>query len=507
MKFVSSRKSQKGKTSGVKRIIIAALIIAVISSAVYFCWYYLWSGNANFEYLLQPVVTLEGRSVSPGDFLDPDFRGNDLIKASFTDRTFIPKEGHQSVSLTLTLGRHNIKTTADLYVLTTIDRLIKEYKLPLQELQPEDFIANLEAAAGIPVDVRFTEEPLPLDKYDLGIYRLTLILNNESFEAALVIADTTPPAADPVDVESPIGEPVFPGQFLENVFDHSGIGSIEFVDEPDVMAHHMQDVEVRVTDLFGNSAVFRAGLTILLDDTPPVIQGTFRIVSRRGNPIIYRHGVTARDSFDRDLTEEIQIDSSNVNQNETGEYTVIYRVIDLSGLETVVPAIVQVVNVDVDYVNERIDAALADILNDGMSQLDQVKAIHYWVRNRISYASSRIEPENTYEGAYRALRDRQGNCFNYFSLAEVMLTRAGIPNIRIDRIPGTPTRHRWNLVNPDDLGWHHFDTTPVARMGFGSQTAFFTASEARDFTARIQNTHGMRDFYSYNAELYPNIIE
>jgi len=282
---------------------------------------------------------------------------------------------------------------------------------------------------------------------------------------------------------------------------------VEFVSEPDVFAHGVQDVEVRLTDFNNISAVIASKLTILFDDSDPVIEGAGTITSRRGNSILYRQGVTAHDSFGRDLTEEIQVDSSIVDHNATGEYTVIYSVTDLSGRETILPVTVQIVNVDVDSVNSRVDTVLKDILSDGMSQLEQVRAIHRWIRTNLSYASSAIEPENTYEGAYRALTDRRGNCFNYFSLSEVMLTRAGVPNMRIDRIPGTSARHRWNLVNPDDEGWHHFDTTPVRSMNFGSRTAFFTASEARNFTAQIQEEIGTRNFYVYDPDLYPPIVE
>jgi len=128
------------------------------------------------------------------------------------------------------------------------------------------------------------------------------------------------------------------------------------------------------------------------------------------------------------------------------------------------------------------------------------------VRRNMTYSPVRTAPATSYEGAYRALRDRRGNCFNYFSLSEVLLTRAGIPNMRIDRIPGTPTRHRWNLVNPDNLGWHHFDANPT-RLELWAQTAFFTSSQARRFTRMYVEHDGTRDYFTYDPTLYPEIVE
>jgi len=318
----------------------------------------------------------------------------------------------------------------------------------------------------------------------------------------------SPPEADTVDHTILIGESVSPENFVKNVTSDFEIISIEFIEEPDTLAHTNQTVQIRITDEHENNAVFEARLVIKINTTPPVIEGTNTIISRLGNPILYRQGVSAHDDFGRDFTELIEIDSSHVNHNEVGEYTVLYRVMDTTGLVTEVFETVQVLNVDIDYVNERVDEALAEILNDGMSQVEKARAIQIRVQQIISsYATgSRTKPDNSYEGAYRALRDRSGNCFNYYALGEVMLTRAGIPNMEINRIPGTDTRHRWSLINPDNLGWHHFDATPVARMGFGTQTAFFTASQARNFTSRIQEELGTRDFYTYDTSLYPVVV-
>ena len=54
--------------------------------------------------------------------------------------------------------------------------------------------------------------------------------------------------------------------------------------------------------------------------------------------------------------------------------------------------------------------------------------------------------------------DRQGDCYVFACTAKVLLTRAGITNMDIEKIPAK-TRHYWNLVDIGD-GWYHFDTTP-----------------------------------------------
>jgi len=318
------------------------------------------------------------------------------------------------------------------------------------------------------------------------------------------VMDTSPPTADPIDRTILIGETIKPIDFVTNIHDDSEIVSIEFVDPPNLESRNDQIVKVIITDEHNNSAIFEAKLTIKLNQSPPVIEGTENILSTLGNPIMYRQGITAYDDFGREL--ELQVDSSNVNQHAVGEYIIKYWAVDLTGNTTEIEVDVHILDVDVHYVISEADAILGSILGEGKTQLEKVRAIHAWVRTNISYATVMGGPADTvYEDAYRALRDRRGNCYIYYAVSEILLTRAGIENMPIDRIPGTATRHRWSLINPDNLGWHHFDTTPT-KLGLGAETAFFTNTQAKDFTRRFVEFNGTQDFYTFNADLYPAIV-
>jgi len=331
-----------------------------------------------------------------------------------------------------------------------------------------------------------------------------LIVGAIIFGILHLIAINKPPTADPVNLTIRVGESVKPEDFVTNVNSNFEIISISFVEPPDVLSHNVQAVEIRITDDRDNSATFNATLTVTLNTSPPVIEGTVPIYSRVGNPIVYRQGITARDDFGREL--ELQVDSSRVDLHTEGLYTVIYFAIDQTGLRTEVRETVQILNVDFEYVHTHIDEALATIINDNMSQLQMVRAIHSWVVQNIQYAAATTDPGTIYEDAYRALRDKSGNCYRFYAISALMLTRAGIDNQPIDRIPGTASRHRWSLVNPDGLGWHHFDTTPT-RLGLGAATAFFTDTQARAFTQQFIEFNGTRDFYTFNPELYPEIVQ
>jgi len=488
-----------------RNVFLTFLLIVLLAGAGFGGWYYWWTTYAVFDYRLQPVVILQGQSITAGDFLSP---GGDMERVSVVFRNPGPRNvnGRQDVPLILTMGWRTVEASATLVVLTPVEHIYNEFTFPGPELKPLDFISNADTAYGIPFDVNFTVEPFLLEDYPVGEFTLHLALNGAPFDVKLTVTDNTPPTATAINKTILIGESVIPEDFVAEIFDASPIGSVSFLHEPDVFSLRNQIVEIIIEDIYGNSDVFAAALTIQLNMSPPVIEGTGTVISMIGNPIMYRQGVTAFDDFGREL--EFEVDSSGVDQDVEGIYKVRYWAVDHTGLLTEIEEEVHVLNIDIEYVNAEVDKALQSVLRDNMTQLQKVRAIHEWVRRNIQYANVRGGPTTAYEGAYRALRDRRGNCYIFYSISELMLTRAGIENMRIERISGTSTNHRWNLVNPDGLGWHHFDSFPT-RLTLGTiPMAFFTATQAEQFTRQIANfeERPMRNYYTYNPDLYPEIV-
>jgi len=507
----------KSKKSAGKKIVLIFLILTFLCAGGFGVWYFYQNTYASFDYDLQPVVILEGSDVTPFEFLT-SAEINDDISVDFKESRFVPVAGRQDVPLVLTLGRRSMDASAVLYVLTPASHISFEFATELPPLDPNDFILNKNTAPNDLVDVRFTEIPLLPQDYPVGETFLYLELNGVPFTVNLSVVDTTPPVARAGLVEIKIGEAVTPEKFVSDIFDASfdedNPPIISFVNEPNVLSKSESDqiVEIKVEDRFGNYDIFNAVLKIRLNNEPPVFEGLGTVNTMVGNPIVFMAGVKAFDSFGRDLEEElgkeIEIINNNVNIYEEGEYTVTYRIEDLTGLYTEETITAFVLSIDPEYVNQRVDEALSEILIDGMTQVEQVRAIHGWVRRSISDSGTRGEPPTLYEAAYRALRDRRGNCYNFFAISSVMLTRAGIPNQQIDRVPGYQYNHRWNLINPDGLGWHHFDTrSPLESIN--DQLYMFTASQAAQFTRMIADSRVGRvtGYYDYNPALYPPIVE
>ena len=501
--YAKFKKTEKKRSA--KGVILMMLLLVFLSGVGFAGWYYWWTTYATFEYTLQPIVILEGQNVTPSDFIYPD-ASMERVHAAYRNPGFRPVAGQHSIPLALTMGWRSVDATASLLVLTTLDGFSHEYTEPGEMPKAQDYITNADEALDIPFEVRYLEEPLSLDKYEVGEFTLYLTMNDIPFEVALSVIDTTPPTASANSMVIQVGEEVKPMDFVRDISDASEIGHVRFIEEPDILAHKDQIVQIEIADIHGNNTYISSGLTILLNQEPPIIEGVETIASMVGDPILYRQGVTAHDDFGRPL--EIDVDSSKVDQYSEGIYTVVFKATDFTGLTTVEEALVHVVAVDLDYVNERVDEVLATILEDGMTQLEEVHAIFMWVRQNVAMASTRGGPASSYEGAYRALQDRRGNCYIFYSISEVMLTRAGVPNMLIERIPGTPTNHRWNLINPDGKGWHHYDSYP-SRVGSWLQMAYFTDSQARTFTYDLANLEErpMNNYYTYVTELYPEVVQ
>ena len=452
------------------------------------------------------VVILHGNQADAQDFLS-DYAQTNGINAQFSypDILDFSAEGRQDVALTLRSGRRVAETTAPLYVLSPLPYIMAEAGTPSYHIFPHDFIPMaFMVNTDMDVDLAIIGGISQQDTLEVGSRTVTLEINGAYFNSVLDVVDTTPPTATLADVSIPMGQVVYVDDFVVDMFDISPIVRVEFEYEPYMFQPGAQAVFITFEDYFGNQATYTANLFIYPNTVPPVIYGTQDMNAQLGSPVLFRRGVSAFDAFGRPLDFDVD---SDVNVNELGVYEVTYTATDAWGLSTSVTHTVTVLEVDPAHVRELADNILAGILRDDMTQVQEARAIFDWISNNIHYAGN-ISRGNVYEGAYQAIRNRRGDCFVFYSISEVLLTQAGIPNMHIARIPGTPTRHSWNLINPDELGWHHFDATHMRVVDGRRLNRFmFTSSDALRHTQLVRNYWGMRDFYTYDPSLYPEIVQ
>ena len=310
------------------------------------------------------------------------------------------------------------------------------------------------------------------------------------YESQMHIVDTTPPEVRLHSISGYTLLPREPEDFVTSIDDVTEV-DVFYVKEPDLTQTGEQEVQIGVVDEGKNKVVETAKLTLKDDTEAPVIQGATDLSVMEGQTVSYKKNVEVTDNCMDGLTFEV--DSSAVNLSQVGTYPVVYTATDDAGNTTRIEVTITVRPrvYDPDEVNAMADAVLAKILSAGMSPLEKVQAIYNYVTKHISYISD-SDKSNPVRAAYEGLNDKKGDCYVYASTSKVLLTRAGIVNMDIAKIPAK-TLHYWNLVDVGE-GWRHFDTTPRK----DHPTIFmWTDAQLMDYSVKHNNSH------NYDHEAYP----
>ena len=230
---------------------------------------------------------------------------------------------------------------------------------------------------------------------------------------------------------------------------------------------------------------------VVIDTIAPVIRGVHDITIETGENVRYRDGVHVSDNSD----SEVELQVSGIVDNETtGTYTVTYIAEDPSGNSTQESCTVTVAEPNNANARARgfADDLLSGIIDDRMTDLEKLTAIHRWFDESFRYSADPIEDGNFWESAAYGLGYQGGDCYSAEASAAVLMTQAGIKNKIIDGEPYSG--HCWNLVDLGD-GWHHFD------VGLGPK-------EDRDIiyltTSLLETKYAIG--HQFEEDRYPDIV-
>ncbi|MGN0141318.1 MAG: immunoglobulin-like domain-containing protein [Roseburia sp.] len=342
----------------------------------------------------------------------------------------------------------------------------------------------------------YTEASPTVDTDTPGIYNVFIKSGPFTYHSELTVQDTKAPQGTVQELSVSKGNTVSASEFVTAVEDATQV-TVSYAKVPDFNTVGDQEVTVRLEDAGGNVTDLSTVLHVEPEDTePPVISGVEDLTVEVGKSISYKREITVTDNCDDNV--ELVVDSSGVNLNEIGTYTVSYSATDRAGNTVTATAQVFVVEASAqtataEEVNAVADQVLSEILTDDMTQLDQAYAIYRYVHDNISYIDSSPK-DNWVEGAYLGLVEHKGDCYVYAMTAKCLLTRAGITNMDIEKIP-SDTRHYWNLIDVGE-GWHHFDAT---RRKDGTEFFYWTDAELMEYSNANSGSH------NYDPEQYPEI--
>lgn len=406
------------------------------------------------------------------------------VTVSFVTEPDFAKNGSQPVQILLTdRGGNETALDAELFLSPVAAEVTVEAG---QEAPSLDRFLIAEGTAAFVTAMDTIDYTIPCD------HPVTIQVDGETYTSMLHIRDTIPPQVEVHDVEGYALLPRSAEEFVTEVEDVTAV-TASFGQEPELGLIGTQEVTLVFTDEGGNVTEKQAKLTLLEDTEPPVIKGAADILVYLGDSVSYKKNVSVTDNCPEGT--ELTVDAAGVNLNAEGAYSVTYTAKDLAGNTTsvTVTLTVRARMYDIEEVNALADAVLARILTPDMSELDKVQAIYNYNMSHIAYISH-SEKGDWVRAAYEGLAEGKGDCYVYACTAKVLLTRAGIQNMDIVKIPAK-TEHYWNLVDIGD-GWYHLDTTPRK----DHPTIFmWTDEELMAYSAKHNNSH------NYDHTAYPEV--
>lgn len=344
-------------------------------------------------------------------------------------------------------------------------------------------------------DAKLVTDLNTIDFSKLGTHAIVVEWNATHYTVELKVVDTVAPVFEMRDITA---YAFVPRTVEEFVTSSSDVTELVFMynPEPDFTKVGTQDVTILAVDIAGNQTMQTAKLTLIEDTEAPTITGATDLTVYKGRSVSYKSHVKAKDNCPDGLS--FTVDSSQVNLQEVGTYPVTYIARDLAGNETKVTVNVVVMEqtYSIDEVHMYADQVLSSIITEGMSQYEKAFAIFTYTKHKIGYINS--SAKNDYvRAAYEGLVYHRGDCYVYASTAKVLLDRAGIVNMDIERIPAGNEMHYWNLVDiGDGHGWYHFDTTP---RQVKAEMFLWTDAQLMEYSNANYNC------YNYDRTRYPNI--
>lgn len=407
------------------------------------------------------------------------------VKVAYEQEPDFTMPGRQAVHIVLTdAGGNQTSVDSELFISQVVSELTVEAGSSPPKL--EDFVIEGEEAAFITNIGRYNYD-MPADK------NVVLKVDGVDYTVVMHIVDTVAPKVEVQDIQGFTMLPRKVEDFILSVDDVTPVTS-SYVKEPDLSLSGEQTVEICVTDAGGNETIKSAKLTLEDDMEAPVINGVTDLTVFVGSAVSYKKNVTVTDNCPDGLT--LTVDNSAVNLNVEGTYPFTYTAKDYAGNETTATASITVRPkvYDVNEVYAMADGVLARIITPEMSLPEKLEAIHSYVQTHVRYTNNSVKG-NWVRGAYEGFVDGKGDCYVYFAISKALITRAGIANMDIEKIP-TATMHYWNLIDTGG-GWYHFDATP--RAVDNPHIVLWTDEQLMAYSIAHNNCH------NYDHSLYPGV--
>ena len=372
----------------------------------------------------------------------------------------------------------------------------------------EDFFTRLpkDKAPVIETDLSVVDTNLK------GSYDVVLTLEGKTYKSKLVIVDTTAPTAETRDVTVEVEGSVTTDQFILTTNDLGEV-TVSFKSDPDLSQVKDVNVTLILSDDSGNSSEVTAVAHVVNDLTPPeiTIEKPLYIEVNAKNPDYWAYA-SATDAKSTIATKTF--DDQDVKLNRIGNYTVNIIATDSEGNSRVTMRDVHVVykatyltmqalwSADNNKAEEAAQAVYDQIIKADMTQREKMRAVYDYLVDEMTYRSNysndyNIDSYNKMDDyAISGFNNLYGNCFNYASMAAILLDKIGMEVTLIKGEGYSYTAethfvlHYWILVNVDGKTYHFDPLYEWLYKRIDKAKDFFLVKDAQvyDLTHRWDTT-------------------
>ncbi len=203
------------------------------------------------------------------------------------------------------------------------DKHLGEHSLEINhEMDYTKYVEQINA----PVSQIIIDDSL-LETDKVGKYDVILKVNKKEYTLIVNVIDTTPPIVETQDLTIMKGETYTIEDFIVSVEDDSPT-TLKYQNDKTYESAGVYDIVIIVSDSSQNETKVNVKLTINEDTTAPYITGSNQTYYV-GTTINYKGLVKVSDDYDPSPT--LTIDSSAVDINTPGKYSVYFTAVDASG--------------------------------------------------------------------------------------------------------------------------------------------------------------------------------
>ncbi len=327
----------------------------------------------------------------------------------------------------------------------------------------------------------------PSDFAETGTFSVDVTLPSGTFPFTLLVQDTIKPV---VQLRQPlsfsVNQMLTPDDFVESCTDASEV-AVMFENEPDTTVTGVKMARLIITDAAGNATTLDAAYEVTGDGVAPVFEGCVDLTTIEGVAISYTHNAKAIDDVDGEVAVTAT-ESNGLNIKTPGEYEITYSATDSSGNTgtktvklTVLPKDTDLTKIDQEMYMLMGYAITDELFRDAdpdMSEKERAYKCYRYVQDHMYFVDNKNEYEDLdtqwmYPAAL-AIRQKYGDCRNYYGFARLLYTCAGIENLMVFHPANTANadRHWWNMIKIDGEWWH---ADPTPRVGISN---FFMKTDA-----------------------------